>query len=64
MSTSPSVCRLNSVSAANGYQGKLVTIDVPIPNDYSCYVDDATGCWINVTTWSAAILGNPVRIVE
>jgi hypothetical protein len=75
LSTSPSQCRLNSVSAANGYQGKLVTIDVPIPNNYTCNDTSPTGCWVrvraqfpggvnDVTTWSAAILGNPVRLVE
>jgi Flp pilus assembly protein TadG len=73
--TTPSTCTLSQVSAANGYQGKLVTIDVPIPQNYTCTETAATGCWIkvkanfpggvnDVTTWSAAILGNPVRLVE
>jgi len=75
LSTQSSICKLNNVSAANGYQGKLVTIDVPIPADYDCDEDSPTGCWVtvvadfpggvnDVTTWSAAILGNPVRLVE
>lgn len=75
LSTENSVCKLKDVSAANGYQGKIVTIDVPIPQDYSCDDDSPTGCWItvkadfpggvnDVTTWSATILGNPVRLVE
>lgn len=75
LSTTASICKLNNVSASNGYQGKLVTIDVPIPTDYDCDEHLATGCWIqvraqfpggvnDVTTWSAAILGNPIRLVE
>ena len=75
LNTTPSTCTLNQVSSANGYQGKLVTIDVPIPTDYTCDDDLPTGCWIqvraafpggvnDVTTWSAAILGNPIRLVE
>lgn len=75
LSTTSSMCRLNSVSASNGYQGKLVTIDVPIPQNYTCDESSATGCWVrvraqfpggvnDVTTWAAAILGNPIRLVE
>jgi len=50
---------------------------VPIPADYTCNPAVVTGCWIKIkaaypvgasvtdaTTWSAAILGNPIRIVE
>ena len=74
-STSPSTCKVNNVNSANGYQGKSLIIDVPIPTTYNCTKTSATGCWIkvkanftggvnDVTTWSAAILGNPIRIVE
>lgn len=66
-------------SSANNYSynGRLITFDVPIPLDYTCNVDDSMGCWIKInsnyngndpvhdaTTWTAAILGNPIRIVE
>jgi hypothetical protein len=53
----------------------VVYADVPIPSDYTCDSTDPEGCWVTVlasfpssvqdtTTWSAAILGNPVRLVE
>lgn len=75
LSTQTNICKLNNVSAANGYQGKIVTIDVPIPESYTCNTGSVTGCWVkvlasfpggvnDVTTWSAAILGNPIRLVE
>jgi hypothetical protein len=65
------------VSSSGGFDGKLLTIDVPIPTNYDCDDASATGCWVKIkaqypsgatvndaTTWSAAILGNPVRLVE
>ena len=74
VSATHSICRLNGVNFTN-YQARSVDIDVPIPTDYTC--DDSTnnGCWITVraiftggvydtTTWSASILGSPVRLVE
>jgi hypothetical protein len=73
MSYSASTCTL---TVPNGhYNERNVTVDVPIPNDYTCDEDDPLGCWIQVfakfggptsdtTTWSAAILGNPIRLVE
>lgn len=75
LNTTASTCTLNNVASSTGYQGKLVTIDVPIPTNYTCDENSATGCWIrvrasfpggvnDVTTWSAAILGNPIRLVE
>ncbi len=78
-STEASTCKVKNVSSTN-YQGKQLIIDVPIPQNYTCTSTSPTGCWIkisaeyknnsgtatvnDVTTWSAAILGNPVRIVE
>ncbi|UDY36491.1 TadE/TadG family type IV pilus assembly protein [Dermatobacter hominis] len=75
MTTSASTCTISNVSSSTGFNGQLVTIDIPIPSDYDCDDDVGTGCWIKVraafpagvsdtTTWSAAILGNPIRIVE
>jgi hypothetical protein len=67
-------CSVGVTSATNN--GKLQTITVPIPTDYVCNDAAATGCWFNVTfgfpgaqptdisTWSATILGDPVRIVQ
>lgn len=59
------------------FNGRLITFDVPIPLDYTCDVNSSEGCWIKInsqypngttvhdaTTWTAAILGNPIRIVE
>lgn len=60
--------------------GKLQTIYVPIPKDYTCNFNTATygssGCWFQVvitfpgsqvhdfTTWDATIIGDPVRLVR
>ena len=67
-------CTLENVSSAN-YQAQRVAIDVPIPSTYSCDASIPTACWIRVrfnwssgvtdtTTWSAGILGDPVRLIE
>lgn len=75
MTTNSGTCTISNVSSGNGYNGQLVTIDIPIPSNYDCNDDVGTGCWIKVraafpsgvsdtTTWAAAILGNPIRIVE
>ena len=77
LTTTPSTCTLSNVSSTGGFDGKLLTIDVPIPNNYNCDDDSSTGCWVKIkaqypsnatvndaTTWSAAILGNPIRLVE
>ena len=76
LSVTPSTCTLSNVSSSS-YNGRLLTIDVPIPADYTCNTSVVTGCWIKIkaayptgtsvtdaTTWAAAILGNPIRIVE
>lgn len=52
-----------------------VTISIPIPADYSCDEGSVDGCWVTVaapfngpvndtTTWSADIVGDPVRLIE
>lgn len=73
MTYNTSTCTL---TVPNGYYNeRVVTVDVPIPDDYSCDASVETECWITVeaafngpvndtTTWSAAILGNPIRLVE
>lgn len=76
LSVNASTCTLSNVSSAT-FNGRLLTLDVPIPDDYACDAHLPTGCWIKVrasystgvtvndaTTWSAAILGNPIRLVE
>jgi hypothetical protein len=59
------------------YNGRLVTMTIPIPADYTCTFAATDGCWIKVgmtynsgaqpndtTTWSATLTGDPVRLVE
>lgn len=57
------------------FNGKLRTISVPIPNNYTCNDQDLGSCWwtvtldyagsVNdVTTWDASIQGDSVRLVE
>lgn len=55
--------------------GKLQTIYVPIPQNYTCDFTTNAGCWFQVTitfpgsqvhdftTWDASIEGDPVRLV-
>lgn len=76
LSVNSSTCTLSNVSSS-AFNGRLLTLDVPIPTNYTCDQNSPTGCWIKVrasynngvtvndaTTWSAAILGNPIRLVE
>jgi len=59
----------------NALNGHLVQVTIPIPADYTCAESNPFGCWIKVqapftgtvndtTTWSADIVGDPVRLVE
>ena len=54
------------------FNGELLTITIPIPEDYTC---TGLGCWFKIkyvyaakvndtTTWSVYVVGNPIRIVE
>ena len=57
-------------------QGKVQTITIPIPSDYSCNATNYLNCWYkvkfaypgggvhDVTTWDAQITGDPVRLIE
>ena len=60
---------------AGALDAHLVQVQIPIPEDYTCNEASATGCWIRVrapftgsvndtTTWSADIVGDPVRLVN
>lgn len=73
--TISSGCALQGVQANGTYQGQRIQVRVPIPNNYTCNVSDATGCWVRVrfnwssgvqdtTTWRASIIGDPVRLTE
>ncbi len=72
-STSSS-CAVSGVSAAT-YQGQWVRWRIPIPQGYSCDLNDPFGCWVrinfrfnggvqDVTSWRASLDGNPVRIIS
>ena len=52
-------------------------LQVPIPDDYTCNDTDPLGCWTRLrftypagttvsdtTTWSAFMLGDPVRLIQ
>lgn len=74
-----SPCVLTNVNASTGYQGKVKELDVRIPADYACNDSASADCWFTVsynypsapssgvtdtTTWSAAVIGDPVRLVK
>lgn len=56
--------------------GRVQTIYIPVPSDYSCNYSSLGGCWFSVTvsfpgssvtditTWTAAVLGDPVRLIR
>jgi hypothetical protein len=57
--------------------GKVESMSIPIPGDYSCSYTDASGCWYtiivrfpngvnvsDITTWDATVEGDPVRLVQ
>jgi Flp pilus assembly protein TadG len=67
-------CRAPMSAATNN--GKLATIEIPIPHDYTCDVSKVDHCWYRVevfygsggvhdfTTWDATIIGDPVRLIK
>jgi hypothetical protein len=69
-----SSCGTQVTNATNN--GKLQTMSVPIPTDYTCNYASFGGCWYKVkvsypgaqvndiTTWDADIAGDPVRLIE
>jgi hypothetical protein len=78
-SATASGCTINNVSnsGTNSYNGQWVTWQIPIPLSYDCDDTSALGCWVKLkfvypagtsvsdtTTWSAYILGEPVRIIQ
>jgi Flp pilus assembly protein TadG len=76
LSVDSSLCQLSGVHS-DSFNGRVLTIDVPIPTTYTCSVNSEEGCWVKIqarypssatvtdaTTWSAQILGNPIRLVE
>lgn len=71
-------CSVTTTASVNG--GRWQTIRASIPSDYSCVDDaDLTQCWVTLkltlvdpgestqsdtTTWTAEVLGDPVRLVD
>jgi len=75
-SATVSGCKITNVSTTN-FNTQWVTWQIPIPTSYTCDPSSATGCWVRLkfvypdgtsvqdtTTWSAYILGEPVRIIQ
>lgn len=69
----PSQCSFSF--GAGALDSRLMEISVPIPSSYTCDEDELNGCWIKVhapfagqvndtTTWSADVVGDPVRLIE
>ena len=69
-------CKITNVSSSN-FNGQWITLQVEIPDTYSCNDGDPLGCWTQLrftypastnvndtTTWAAFLLGDPVRLVE
>ncbi len=73
--TVSATCTSPTLTSAS-YNGRVVTVQIPLPDDYSCNAGDDLGCWFRVnldfaggsprdtTTWSARVRGDPVRLVE
>jgi hypothetical protein len=69
-------CSITGISNTNGWDGQSQTISVPIPSNYNCAYASASGCWFRVnvsfgtgtvsdtTTWTASVVGDPVRLIE
>lgn len=66
-----------SFTVNSSFNGKWQTVSVPIPSAYSCDDRDPAKCWVrllydygtgsaphDVTSWTASIEGDPVRLVE
>jgi hypothetical protein len=75
LSSTSSDCSFNAPYP--DYNGQWITVDVPIPKEYTCDVTVPDKCWLMIhftapsgahitdtTTWTARFPGNPVRIVK
>jgi hypothetical protein len=67
-------CEVSGVTTAN-YNGRWLTIQIPIPAKYTCDITNANSCWFRIdyqfsgsifdtTSWTATLGGDPVRIVK
>lgn len=70
-------CRITNIRSNNGWNGQSQQMLIPVPADYTCDYSNPYGCWWRLkvdfgggvdvtdqTTWTAQILGDPVRLVE
>ncbi len=57
------------------FNAEWLSVEMPIPQDYTCDPDTTDGCWWKIfiqspgqptdrTTWTAVITGDPVRLVK
>ena len=66
-----------SFTATTSFNGHWQSVSVPIPSNYSCTDSDNTKCWVrlqyvygsgsqptDVTSCTASIQGDPVRLVQ
>jgi hypothetical protein len=76
VSAAGSGCSIDGLTRSD-FNGSAVRIRVDIPDDYDCDRTVATSCWVKMemtfnggasptdqTTWSAAIEGDPIRLVK
>jgi hypothetical protein len=73
--TTSSTCTSPTLTSAD-YNGRVVTVQIPLTDTYTCDAGSDLGCWFRVnldfsggtprdtTTWSARVRGDPVRLVE
>jgi hypothetical protein len=70
-------CQVTSVAGPGGsqFKGRTEIISITLPSTYRCNDADPLGCWVTVayvfdggvfdtTSWSAALDGDPVRLVQ
>ena len=68
-------CKISNVNNGGVWQAQWSTVSVDIPSNYLCKDSDRNGCWFtisytfdgpvhDVTSWTAALVGDPVRLVK
>jgi hypothetical protein len=73
--TTSATCTQSGLTSTN-YNGRSLTVQIPLPENYGCNAGSDLGCWFRInldfgagsptdqTTWSARVRGDPVRLVE
>jgi hypothetical protein len=80
MQVSPNNCTVTGINGDDAlrprWQGSLATVEVKIPDTYSCVDTDDAECWFRIfvdfpdngvadaTTWTASVSGDPVRLTQ